>query len=244
MKTDVTRPKAMLTAPKLIKQTQEDSNTETILRANLWKARALIDTGYQSFFNLIDLSAILWKSDVTDEEKNMSKKQIRNNLIKLTASFGLMPNVSTDGMNEINEETLSLILSLPKGKELLAKSLEKGIVPHPSATKIFPYAFSIIVGNPGCTDINDAAAQKETRLLQAFMALINLRQPSLSQDVFLSTLEKVISINSNVPLRELLNAPLRAEVMHALMTRGGEVCAGDQSWISAEASFLRALSSL
>jgi len=171
------------------------------------------------------------------------KKKVRSNLIKLNSSFGLMPNPDTKEMDIVDEKTLSLVMSLPKGQELLAKCLEKGVLPHPSAVAIFPYALSEIVLKPGSFHLNDPSVQKETRLLQSLLALVNLRQPSLTPDALIISLDKVVSGKSSAPLRERLSAHLRAEVMHALMTRGSQVCGSNKNWAAKEASFIQALSS-
>ena len=213
------------------------------MRANLWKARALIDTGYDCFFNLLDLSSLLWRQDIIEEEKAELKKKVRSNLIKLNASFGLVPNPVSKEMDIVNEKTLSLSLSLPKGKELLARCLEKGILPHPSAVAIFPFALSEIMSKPGSFDLNDPSTLKEARLLRSLLVLININQPSLSADTFITSVEKVVSMQSTISLRERLAARLRAEVMHALMARGSQVCGNNEVWATKEASFIQALSS-
>eukprot|EP00815_Leptocylindrus_aporus_P009462 CAMPEP_0116075852 /NCGR_PEP_ID=MMETSP0322-20121206/16881_1 /TAXON_ID=163516 /ORGANISM="Leptocylindrus danicus var. apora, Strain B651" /LENGTH=660 /DNA_ID=CAMNT_0003565989 /DNA_START=58 /DNA_END=2037 /DNA_ORIENTATION=+ len=233
VKTDVTRPRALLAAPKLTKSAQDEISVETKLRVSLWKARAQIDAGYRSYFELIDLSAKRYQNEVSENDNERIRKDIRSNLIKLNACFGIGSSMS----GVVDQEVLSCTLSLPKGKELLAKAMEKGILPHPSAMAILPFALAMILSKPCSLDANDSAVQKEIRLLRSFLMLINLPNPSIQPDILVSCLEEVVSIQSNTSIRELLNARQRLEVMHAVLTRGSQLCANNENFQKQESMF-------
>jgi len=235
----VTRPRALLAAPKLTKSAQDEISVETKLRVSLWKARAQIDAGYRSYFELIDLSSKRYQKEVSEEDNERIQKDIRSNLTKLNACFGIGSSMS----GVVDQEVLSCTLSLPKGKELLAKAMEKGVLPHPSAMAILPFALATILSKPCPFDANDSAVQKEIRLLRSFLMLINLPNPSIQPEILVSCLEEVVSIQSNTSIRDLLNARQRLEVMHAVLTRGSQLCANNENFQKQESMFVSILSS-
>jgi len=236
VKTDVTRPKALLAAPKLTKDLTDASSEETRIRANLWKARAQIDAGSIAYLSLLDFALRLQRTDLLAEERAQVMFEVQHALSKLHSCFGVEVTPNTKDVRLKHDTTLSLTLSLPKGQELLAKSMEKGILPHQSAQVILPYACAAVLSQERK---QGSSYQKEDRLLSSFLSIINLRNPSVRSEIFVSCLHKILSVNK---IREVLTIRPRAEVVHAILSRGSEVCGSLKEWKELEAEFVRLLS--
>lgn len=236
VKTDVTRPKALLATPKLTKNLTDASNEETQIRANLWRARAQVDAGSIAYLSLLDFSVRLQRKDLLAEERTHVMLQVQQTLSTLQSCFGVEVIPNTKDVELTDEVALSLTLSLPKGQELLAKSMEKGILPHRSAQLILPLAFSALLSQKRK---QESSHQKEDRLLSSFLSIIKLRNPFVRSEILVSCLQKILSVNN---IREVLAIRPRAEVVHAILTRGSEVCGSSKEWKDLETNFMRLLS--
>lgn len=287
VKTDVKRPRAILSTPVLKASFDDDdiddssSNNfgdnnnndnnnnrnrarsgtmiiaeEDKLRAVLRRGRKLIDSGFISLLDLCEHQRLLMGSavNILTEDRRMSLlSDVQEHITTLQRSLGVVvvvdkteDNMDTDDMAKKEEEiridrdTLALVLSFSKGKTLLARSLETGLLPHRSACKLLPHVLAVLFANARPNNASLDYVTKEDRLLRSLCGLVKLSNPSLEANDFVSCLDSVMETyrnhktttahggattnNQPPPLKKVLSARNRAEVMHTILARGGTVC--------------------
>merc|ERR1711957_536620 len=233
-------------------------------RANLWKARAVIDQGCLAFLNLIELRRLLQShqgGNVTESGVKEGKlkdllEDVEENVSKLQVAFGVS-NFSTKENSiikdiEINYDNFCRALSLPKGCVLLSRVIDEGIFPHPSACHVLPSYIRFILhkslSKPDCTSLPLA----ENRLLMSFLGLIRTVQPSLHPRNVLDCLSVAIDAGRREDMKErkmkiiLEGNRTLMEILHAILSRGNEICPYEsgfgKEWKTREAEFMSLLS--
>uniref|UniRef100_A0A7S2WRS0 Uncharacterized protein n=1 Tax=Eucampia antarctica TaxID=49252 RepID=A0A7S2WRS0_9STRA len=166
VKTNVYRPRALLSVPTVVRKPSDDDNSNNnnnnnihdtddnsqpqpppSARTNLWKARLLTDRGYNAMLELIELRTIFAaptnnKQD-DDQRREHYLPQVQRHIDTLHKTFGMHrpPNNNNNTNNNsmlVNSSVLALTLSVPKGRTLLARLLHLAILPHDSAALMLP----------------------------------------------------------------------------------------------------------
>mmetsp|Transcript_4863 Transcript_4863/g.5481 ORF Transcript_4863/g.5481 Transcript_4863/m.5481 type:complete len:850 (+) Transcript_4863:369-2918(+) len=262
VKTDVKRPRALLSTPVLKAQDDDDENSnngnnnnstnmqseEEKVRAYMRKARKLVDRGFISLLDLCEYQRLL-RATLPENRRIDLLADVQERIKSLQESVGISitnaekkteqkSNNDKDAIKEqvitINRDVLASTLSFSKGKEMLARSLEMGLLPHRSACKLLPHVLAILLSNVRPSNVCDTFIAKEDRLLRSLSGLVKLNQPSLHASDFVQCLDCVLGVyrinNSSSsetdisPLKKVLSVVSRAEVMHTILARGGDVC--------------------
>jgi len=271
VKTNVKKPRALLATSVLSlsrkggkAMSQDQYSEKDQQRANLWKARAVIDQGCLAFLNLIELRRLLQShqgGNVTESGVKEGKlkdllEDVEENVSKLQVAFGVS-NFSTKENSiikdiEINYDNFCRALSLPKGCVLLSRVIDEGIFPHPSACHVLPSYIRFILqkslSKPDCTSLPLA----ENRLLMSFLGLIRTVQPSLHPRNVLDCLSVAIDAGRREDMKEgkmkiiLEGNRTLMEILHAILSRGNEICPYEsgfgKEWKTREAEFMSLLS--
>jgi hypothetical protein len=264
-KANVKRPRALLATTALSSTAEsrvtsgleiDEEMDEYKQRALLWAARVGIDKGYLAYLNLVELRRLLQSrpgdalSNVDEVENRRGEllHDVENNVSKLHSAFGVEKDES--GEVSINRKVLSRTLSLPKGRMLLSRVVDEGILPHPSACHLLPVAIKVILESASTADLTVAPPAGEDRLLRSLTGLVRTVQPSVDVDNLLACLSSVIDAKTVMDEKKknmktvLAGKRTLMELLHAIFTRGGEVCVGEHEgeWKAKESSFLMILS--
>ena len=256
-KTNVKRPRALLATTTLSSKgvtgldTDEEMD-ESKQRAQLWASRAGIDKGYSAYLNLVELRRLLQSrpgdalSNVDEVENRREEllQDVEENVNKLHSAFGVLKKDSDE--IDIDANVLSRTLSLPKGRMLLSRVIDEGILPHPSACHLLSFAIRAIFEAASTSDLTAAPPAGEDRLLRSLTGLVRTVQPSVDIDNLLACLTSVIESKAlmkekNRDMKSVLAGKRTLmELLHAIFTRGGEVCVGEHEsdWKAKESSFL------
>lgn len=261
-KVNVKRPRALLstnalsrTAESKIDSHDAETSEEDRQRAILWAARVAIDKGFQAYLNLVELRRLLQSrpGDLGDDNSVLDRRQellkdVEGNVGKLQAAFGIKR--SETGV-ECDEKSLARTMTLPKGRMLLSRVIDEGILPHPSACKVLPNAIKVVFETASTADLSSAPPAGEDRLLRSLTGLVKTVQPSVDPSNLLACLESTINAEAVISAKErtmksvLTSKRTLMELLHAVFLRGGEVCVGEQlgaAWKEDEMKFLQILS--
>ena len=175
----------------------------------------------------------------------------KDNIAMLHSSFGVTEEGDDGHSAVVDVSVLRASLMLPKGQELLARSMEGGCLPHSSACVLLPHIICILFRAVRPASIGEVSIAKEERLCSSLTSLLFLRNPSVNKENLIQGLEGIIhvSVEAKTSLKKLLGYKARAEVMHAVLARGGEMFKSDASeedkarWLEKEAEFSNLLSS-
>jgi len=238
-------------------ESEEDQETS---RAMIWKARKLVDQGYSFWlkedFKLL-AQMILEKESTNSEEEEKETNELENFV------------------------NLGMLLTLPKGRDLLSRCLEykrapmghsgnytdlstlmnfesiakgKYIFTPMQLLEILPALFSNLFVHPA------GVKKGEDRLLYVIISYIIAIVDDFSKDSLallyvgnklIASLKTVMDLskfqfsNKN-SLKKMLDSRARAEIMHALMTKGMEICEHSEAlgsqWKVVEEEFINILS--
>ena len=266
-KVNVKRPRALLstTTALAMSSTADESKIddpddgyteEDRQRMILWAARVSIDKGYQAYLNLVELRRLLQSRPgdalSNGEESVVNRreellKDVQENVDKLHGAFGLKK--AGDGV-ECEDKILGRTLTLPKGRMLLSRVIDEGILPHPSACKVLPSAIKVVFASASTADLSAAPPAGEDRLLRSLTGLVKTTQPSVDPHNLLSCLDSTINaedvINGEKRSMKAVLSSKRTltELLFAVFSRGGEVCIGGflAEWKDKESKFLSILS--
>mmetsp|Transcript_11027 Transcript_11027/g.21900 ORF Transcript_11027/g.21900 Transcript_11027/m.21900 type:complete len:811 (-) Transcript_11027:163-2595(-) len=264
VKTNVNRPKALLTTPVMNKEKVADAQANTggeskvesdyeieqqRNRVQMWKARVAIDKGYTAFLSLAELRRLIQSNSGAPQLVNDLMSDVKSNVDLMHASFGISVKMDSDGnrKTEVDKNRLGSTLSLPKGRELCARAIEGGILPHQSACEMLPLALFNIFSR-SLPPPRDGAAQPtadgEERLLRALTGLVLTIQPSVEPTVLCRSLDMTISIGSAGNLSHITGSRVRMELLHSILSRGKVVCndAFSDVWAEKEKTFMQILS--
>lgn len=273
VKVNVKRPRALLSTTALTAALHKDdqegkSEKEYDDRAILWAARLAIDKGYLAYLNLVELRRLLQSRPgdtfmLEDEEKRGELlEDVKDNVNRLHGAFGVKILDENDGNNnqtttEVNFKILSRTLSLPKGRVLLSRVIDEGILPHSSACHILPVVVRAVYESSIAMELSTSVLQPgEDRLLRSLTGLVRTIQPSVDAKNLLACLtsmttpSKKSDDNSDTKqqsVKEILSLKRTLmELLHAVLSRAADVCAAEgmeSDWKAKEAEFLLALSS-
>lgn len=266
VKTNVNRPRALLSTPVLNKEnapfmgggiSEEESKENTVSdyeteqersRVSLWSARMAIDKGYSSYLTLVELRRLIQANNGSSPQLVQDLMgDVKNNVDLLHASFGIQIEPAPDGSRQIvvDKVRLSSALSLPKGRVLCARVIEGGILPHPSACEILPPALHYILSSA----LSPSPAG-EDRLLRALTGLVHTVRPFVEPRILCRCLDVSISIGKGADgggqksMTKITGRRARMELVHSILSRGKVVCAdaiGDV-WMGKEKEFMELLS--
>merc|ERR1719223_63164 len=259
VKVNVKRPRALLATTALsssvesrINSPDEDDGVdseEDRKRATLWAARLAIDKGYLSYLNLVELRRLLQSEEgEVESRRGELLRDLETNVEKLHIAFGVAKSAPKV---DVSDKMLSRTLSLPKGRMLLSRVIDEGILPHRSACHVLPNAIKIIFDSSSCAEPSSALPAGEDRLLRSLTGLVRTVQPSVDGENLLSCLSsatnaKTILDEKKLSMKVLLTGKRTLmELMHAVLSRGGEVCVDTDigsRWKAKESEFLVILS--
>jgi hypothetical protein len=262
-KVNVKRPRALLATTVLSSNVEKtlDSSEEKLetdedrQRIVLWASRVAIDKGYQSYLNLVELRRLLqsrpgdtWSGeDSVVNRREELLKEVEDNVSKLQASFGLK---KAGVIFECDEKVLSRTLMLPKGRMLLSRVIDEGVLPHSSACRVLPSAIKNIFDCAFSSDLTGAPPSGEDRLLRSLAGLVKTVQPSVDPGNLLACLDSTIHADSAIrgekhTMKSVLTSKRTLmELLYAIFSRGSEVCVGDfeKDWKEKESKFIAILS--
>ena len=256
IRTNIKRPKALLDTPVLKKEKNSEESAATttpdtkyeagqqVSRIHLWKARVIIDKGYSAFLSLMELRRLIQAQVRNPRVIQELMIDVKSNIDLLHSSLGVSVQVNAEGSKtiKVDKKRLSTTLSLPKGRILCARSIEEGIVPHPSACNLLPVALQAIFSEPMPSDGED-------RLLQAFTGLILTENPGVHAEILCSCLEVATSFAARenayddgiTSSSSLTSSHMRINLLHGLLSMGKHVCDGspilNKVWLEGEQVF-------
>jgi len=218
VKTNVKRPKALLTTPVLNKENVQDNaaaneddaakktdskyeSEQRRHRIQLWKARVRVDKGYSAFLSLIELRRLIQAHAGAPRLANDLMADVKTNVDLLHSSLGVAIGAERGNAGgktiDVDEATLAGTLSLPKGRALCARVIEEGILPHPSACRLLPAALGCILSWPaggGAVGGGATSAEGEDRLLHALTGLVLTPQPRMDPSALYRCLDMSVSM--------------------------------------------------
>jgi len=266
VKNDVNRPKALLAATtlstvpegkgKLDESSLASASKEERQRANLWAARLASDKGYLAYLNLVELRRLLQSRGVDALDLNGERREdllidVEANVSKLNWAFGVG---KVQNKTDVDDKVLSRTLSLPKGRMLLSRTLDEGILPHPSACQVLPSVVKIILKSSLLVvDSSVVLPAGEDRLLRSLSGLVRTVQPSVDPINIMKCLGNVNDVKGEIDEEKLdIKKVLKGkqalmELLHAVVSRGAEICGVvggeyEDEWEIKEADFLAMLS--
>jgi len=270
VKVNVKRPRALLATTALSSNgtgtgaMEKDLDSEEIVaeteenrqRAFLWAGRVAIDKGFQAYLSLVELRRLLQSrpgdtlsggEDSVVNRREELLKDVEDNVSKLQGAFGLK---KTDGGMECDDKVLARTLTLPKGRMLLSRVVDEGILPHPSACKVLPNAIKVVFDSASTGDLAATPPAGEDRLLRSLTGLVKTEQPSVDPTNLLQclmstiTAETVINGEKRSMKAVLTSKRTLMELLYGIFSRGGEVCVGgfQADWKDKESKFLAILS--
>lgn len=264
VKTNVKRPKALLTTPVLNKDSvQENSQDATRAsdskyeseqrrsRIHLWKARVSVDRGYTAFLSLIELRRLIQAHAGAPRVTNELMVDVKTNVDRMHSSLGVVIKVEAPKGNkkiEIDKGVLGSTLSLPKGRVLCARVIEDGILPHPSACGILPEALGCIFSWP-LPAAGAAAVEGEDRLLHALTGLVLTPQPSIDPLILYRCLDMAVLVaarDSKNDLATITGSRMRMKLLYSILSVGKNVCADSpmsEGWAEKEKMLMEMLAS-
>ncbi|KAL7468591.1 hypothetical protein ACHAXS_008821, partial [Conticribra weissflogii] len=264
VKTNVNRPKALLTTPVMNKEKVVDEKSgqggddkvesdyemeQQRNRVQMWKARVAIDKGYTAFLSLTELRRLIQANSGAPQLVNDLMSDVKSNVDLLHSSFGVSVKMDSNGSRktDVEKTRLGSTLSLPKGRVLCARAIEGGILPHQSACEMLPLAllhiFSTSLPVPR-ERVAQPTAEGEERLVRALTGLVLTVQPSVEPTVLCRCLDMAISIASDGNLSSITGSRVRMELLHSILSRGKIVCndAMAEVWAEKEKTFMEILS--
>ena len=259
VKVNVKRPRALLATTALSStaenRTMDENEQEGVeteedrQRATLWAARLAIDKGYLAYLNLVELRRLLQSEEGEVEiRREELLSDLEKNVEKLHIAFGVEKSSSKV---KVDEKILSRTLSLPKGRMLLSRVVDEGVLPHRSACHVLPSAIKIIFDSSSNAEPSSAPPAGEDRLLRSLTGLVRTVQPSVDGENLLSCLSsatnaKTIIDEKKRSMKALLTGKRTLmELLHAVLSRGAEVCVDEDigsRWKAKESDFLVILS--
>lgn len=249
-RTDVTRPRALIAAsPVTMTAEQQDENHQK--RATLWKSRLVTDKAYQAFSNLVEI----WKSSPPGSVPPYS--ELQPHMVRLFKYLGIVKKTEAQGDGddkdtttttsyEVNEETLALLLKLPKGRTLLSRVLEQALLPPNAAQSLFPAVLKNVLPTPLNTGNNSSNEMNavDDRLFRALVRILS-GLPQIDPQIITASSQVFL----NHP-KQAFQTTSRMECVHALLRRGSTMAATSsnptvaQEWSQTEEKFLEIIGAM
>lgn len=236
VRTNVNRPKALLTTPVLHKEdvrekedaegtATSDSRYESEQRRNrvrLWRSRVAVDGGYSAFLSLVELRRLIQSSSTAPGLVGELMVDVKANVDRLHSSLGINVRMDRGGRKEVEVDRSGLgsALSLPKGRALCARVIEEGILPHHSACQVLPIAMTHVASRPPST------AEGEERLLLALMVLVRTPHPPVDPAILHGCLDMLISgtEEGEIELSNVTGSRARLQLLHSILEVGKGAC--------------------
>eukprot|EP00934_Nitzschia_sp_Nitz4_P004684 Nitzschia sp. Nitz4//scaffold54_size114964//39252//41138//NITZ4_003845-RA/size114964-processed-gene-0.182-mRNA-1//-1//CDS//3329554333//4674//frame0 len=225
-KTNVARPRALIATP-VTASTEQDSEQKQ--RATLWKARIYCDQAYQAFQVVVDT----WRS----VPPGVIPPELQKSLVKLLKCMGV---THVDKEYKVQQESLVLLTKLQKGRTLIARTLEKALLPPNAVQALLPPLFDVLLSLTKKEEKNKAEEMCNARVFMAMNAVIqNLATRS---DTLLECLTVVLKYGT-----ASLSTTSSMECVHTLLRKGGMVMGQEPSaekreaWGNAENEFVTLL---
>eukprot|EP00978_Attheya_sp_CCMP212_P004363 scaffold9510_cov58-Attheya_sp.AAC.3 len=244
VKTNIKRPRALLQTPVLARDNKgDDEGSEEVqeARVTVWKARASIDLGYRAYLELVDLQRLL-RTASSGEERNQYLQQVPANVRDLQLCFGVMTDEGGQPVLKARP-ALQRVLGMAKGRLLLARALESGLLPHAAARVLLPPTLDTLLPMK-------PEGEHMDRLQSSLTGLVRTVQPSCTPTDSLACLDVLLSLSlsssRNTNLKQSLGASRTLmEWVHAILARGGQLCSTNpttqQEWNKKEAQFMQLL---
>ena len=285
VKVNVKRPKALLAttgalttaaaAAAATDDEREERSEEDRQRVSMWSARLAIDRGYVAYLDLLETRRLLQTSagleaSVADRRAELTR-DVEANVAKLHGSLGVTVSTTTAAEGgggeaaaqrtiEVDSAVLARTLGMPKGRMLLSRVLDDGVLPHSSACRVLPKALGVILS----TAVPAGAPPRgEDRLVRSLTGLVQTSQPSLAPEDLIDSLVEFGAVHQSElkskgtspgdTVRSMLGTSggqrARMELLHAILSRGGMVCGGSGpdvagAWKAKEAEFMTILSAM
>jgi len=262
---------------------REERSEEDRQRVHLWSARMAIDGGYVAYLDLLETRRLLQTNpngvlEAEEEAAGVAERRadltrdVEANVAKLHASLGVTVSLAVAANAEgdpnanakiidVDAAALSRTLGLPKGRMLLSRVLDDGILPHSSACRVLPKALGAVLST--AVPAAGAPPRGEDRLVRSLAGLVQTAQPSLAPDDLVACLDEFGAVYQSEladrgpspgdTVRAMLGASggqrARMELLHAILSRGGAVCGGAgpdvaAAWKAKEAEFMSILSAM
>ena len=280
VKVNVKRPKALLattgalTTAMAADDEREERSEEDRQRASMWSARMAIDRGYVAYLDLLETRRLLQTSAGLEasvaERRAELTRDVEANVAKLHGSLGVTVSTAENGDNgetqrtiEVDAAVLARTLGMPKGRMLLSRVLDDGVLPHSSACRVLPKALGAILATAVPAAAAGAPPRGEDRLVRSLTGLVQTAQPSLSPQDLIDCLVEFGTVHQTElqskgagpgdTVRNMLGTSggqrARMELLHAILSRGGMVCGASGpdvagAWKAKEAEFMSILSAM
>ena len=113
VKSDVSKPRALLSVPVLKFKNKENSTDEDKLRQEIWKARTFVGKGYSSFLALQELQRLVRNDQTSDAAREHLMTLVRKHIMNLEKSLGVFKrfrrkNSTASGIGSLLEQGLYL----------------------------------------------------------------------------------------------------------------------------------------
>jgi hypothetical protein len=231
-KSNVTRPRALIAVSAPIRSGTDDAADEDDKikqRATLWKARIYCDQGYQAYLSVISA----WKTQSASAQPHLAK---------LFKCLGMSVQTTVEGETAShkyaveNPAALALLLKLSKGKVLLARIFENGVLPIAAVQAILPTALDMLCAV-------EPSSGEDSADSRVFVAASTVYQtlPQISNQCILDSVAAILRHHSAA-----LSSTARMQCTHALLQRGSNNASLDPAfadvWNKTEEEFMNILS--
>lgn len=229
-KSNVTRPRALIMQPS-VESTQAETLGEQKQRAALWKSRIYVDQAYQAFLHLREFEA----------ERPISSST-QHALMKLLKCMGLQKQ--NEAYSVADRDSIKLLMKLDKGKILVSRILELGVLPPNAVAVAMPVILQVVLDEPAKSMLDDHV---DNRLLVVLSALME-NLPQLEPQVILECV-KVVVVRGKAA-EQVLSSMARMQYVHSLLQRGGRAATElrdepfAKEWETMEQAFLSILAGL
>ncbi|KAF0693733.1 Aste57867_15334 [Aphanomyces stellatus] len=203
--------------------------SNSVFLNDTWAKRQRIDQGMGHLLALQDARHLLDARRINVQQfHQMDPSQMDPSLVDLrdkTATLLLdLASVLGVSAGACDTRVLFAILSVSKGKKLVCRALP---LLHPSARFVlFPYLVQFMLAMPIDPTADETTIADEDRLAQTLVVALLYQQPSPSPAALAESLQLALDGQSLHSLSMVLHNRARAELLQALLQKGGAVCAG------------------
>lgn len=229
-KSSIYRPRALLNlkGDDVEGDDDEEKTSDIVFSTRSWSKRLMIEEGMQCLLSLQDARHILdarginpqqfhQESNSTDPTLIELKRKTALLLVRLAGVLGV--DVDDNGVASCVKENLNAVLSVLKGKRLAYRALP---LLHPSARyTLLPMLIEHMM-DTSSSDAEDEAVDE--RLSQTLVVTIMYHPPLPSPAVLAECVEVALRGKTTETLSTVLHNRPRAEVLQALLQKGGAVC--------------------
>jgi hypothetical protein len=201
VKTNVLRPRALIAKPTTNGDESNSANNKQ--RAILWKARIRCDQAYQAYDQLV--------SNGGGTNTWRTSGQVPQQLIKLLKCFG----IGSVNIKDVDTSALELLLKLNKGRVLLARVLERALLPPNAAQALLPAALNVLLTTTTATNASSSSNNDNDDRCFAALARVVTTLPNVNGSTLLNSLD---ACKTNAQAAFATAAAMAC--VHALLQRG------------------------